>query len=288
MRVAAPNPLCIPSMPTVKCPQCGSSNVRHSHKKASDPSRKSLPLLSRFFRCRDCRLRFPARDLSAIYSWGLSGFALLSMSVAVILVVRYQPATSEHMLVEQAHNEVIADADPEAETLDADADPEVETLDQAERNYRKGLELLRRSTYREGGSPLPEAAKWFRQAAEDDHARAQLMLGVLHENGSGVIQDYEQALAWYRRAAMQGEPMAMYRVGAMLSHGIGADKDLVEAYAWCNIAAARGQQEAVIDRDRVAKLLSIEEIKEAQQQSRSFDQELPFRVAAPFALPAGL
>ncbi|MFW5723099.1 MAG: tetratricopeptide repeat protein [Halochromatium sp.] len=233
------------------------------------------------------------------------------MSVAVILVVRYQPATSEHMLVEQAHNEVIADADPEAETLDADADPEAETLDQAERNYRKGLELLRRSTYREGdedgwssyrttlellrratysegGSTLPEAAKWFRQAAEDDHARAQLMLGVLHENGSGVIQDYEQALAWYRRAAMQGEPMAMYRVGAMLSHGIGADKDLVEAYAWCNIAAARGQQEAVIDRDRVAKLLSIEEIKEAQQQSRSFDQELPFRVAAPFALPAGL
>lgn len=199
------------------------------------------------------------------------------MSVAGTLAVRYQSATSEHMLIEQASNEVIADADPEAETLDP-----------AERHYRKGLELLRRSTYHEGGSALPEAAIQLRQAAEDEHPGAQLILGFLHENGSGVIQDYEQALAWYRRAAMHGEAMAMYRVGAMLSQGIGADKDLVEAYAWCNIAAARGHREAVTERDRVAKLLSIEEVMEAQQQSRSFDRELPQRVAAPFTLPAGL
>ena len=199
------------------------------------------------------------------------------MSVAVTLAVRYQSATSAQRLIEQAQNQVIADVDPE-----------VETLDQTEHNYRKGLELVRRSTYGEGGSTLPEAAKWLRQAAEDDHPRAQLMLGVLHENGSGVLQDYEQALAWYRRAAVQGEAMAMYRVGAMLSHGIGADKDLVEAYAWCNIAAARGHREAAIDRKRIAHLLSSEEIKAAQQQSRTVDQEVPYRVAAPLILPAGL
>ncbi|NBC49878.1 tetratricopeptide repeat protein [Halochromatium glycolicum] len=114
------------------------------------------------------------------------------------------------------------------------------------------------------------------------------MLGVLHEDGSGVIQDYEQALEWYRVAAMQGETVAMHRVGSMLRRGVGADKDLVEAYAWCNIAAARGHREAAIDRDQIGSLLSPKQIKEAQEQSRTFDQELPYIVAKPFTLPAGL
>ncbi len=267
-------------MVTVKCPQCGSSHVRRSHKKASDPSRKSLPLFSRFFRCRDCHSRFPARDLPTLYSWGLSASGLLLITVAVIVAVRYQHVTSGLEFIEHARNEAItaAAADTEAETLDDD---------HAEHRYRQGLELLRRSA-REGGSKLSKAATWLRQAAEEGHVRAQLTLGILHENGSGVIQDYEQALAWYRRAAVQGDAVAMYRVGSMLSQGIGADKDLIEAYAWCNIAAARGYQEAATDRHRIANQLSAEEIKEAQQQSRIFDQELPHRLAVPFIVPAGL
>ncbi|WP_201246851.1 tetratricopeptide repeat protein [Halochromatium salexigens] len=209
------------------------------------------------------------------------------MSAALAVVMRYQPATLEYDITGQARNEMIAEAKADTEA-EAEADAEAGMLDHAEHNYRKGIELLRRSTYREDSSTLPDAAKWLRQAADEGHVRAQLMLGILHENGSGVIQDYEQALEWYRRAAVQGEAVAMYRVGSMLSKGIGADKDLIKAYAWCNIAAARGHQDAVIDRHRIAKLLSTEEIKEAQQQSRSFDQELPYRVAAPFTLPAGL
>ncbi|MEA3640170.1 MAG: tetratricopeptide repeat protein [Lamprobacter sp.] len=215
------------------------------------------------------------------------------MSIFVSLAVRYERAISESDIAEQAQNESSiafrneSSIAAQSETIVA-AETEAETLDEAEQHFRKGLELLRRSTYREDSSTLPSAAKRLRQAAEEGHVRAQLMLGVLHENGSGVIQDYEQALEWYRRAAMQGEAMAMYRVGSMLSRGIGTDKDLIEAYAWCNIAAARGYQGAVIDRNRVAEMLSDEEIKAAQQQSRTYDQELPHRMAAPFILPAGL
>lgn len=264
-------------MLTEKCPRCGSGNVRRSRKKSSDPNLKSLSLFSRFFRCRDCHSRFPARDLQLLQLWGLALFSLLLIAVTVTWAVRHQPVTAEHEITEQAQP---------AES--SEADPAEQTIDEAEHNYRKGLELLRRSAQNGARSALPSAAEWLQHAAEDGHLRAQLMLGVLHENGIGVIQDYEQALDWYRLAAKQGETVAMYRVGSMLRRGVGADKDLIEAYAWCNIAAARGHQEATIDRDQIGNQLAPEEMKEAQQQSRTFDEKLPYVAAKPFIMPAGL
>jgi TPR repeat protein len=197
--------------------------------------------------------------------------------VTVTWAVRQQLSIAEHEITGQLH---LAGS----RGTDITEPP----LDEAEHNYRKGLELLRRSAQRGARSTLPDAALWLRQAAEDGHLRAQLLLGVLYEDGSGVIQDYEQALEWYRLAASQGDTVAMYRVGSMLRRGVGADKDLIKAYAWCNIAAARGHQDAAVDRDQIGSQLSPEEMKEAQQQSRTFDEELPYIVAKPFMLPAGL
>lgn len=264
-------------MLTEKCPRCGSSNIRRSRRKASDPDRKSLSLFVRFFRCRDCHSRFSAQDLSLIQIWGVALFSVLLVTVTVTWAVRQQPSIAEHDIKDQLQQA----ASTEADTTEP-------ALDEAERNYRKGLELLRRSAQHGARSNLPDAVVWLRQAAEDGHLRAQLMLGVLYEDGSGVIQDYEQALDWYRLAASQGETVAMYRVGSMLRRGVGADKDLIKAYAWCNIAAARGHQEAAVDRDQIGSQLSPKEMKEAQQQSRTFDEELPYIVAEPFMLPAGL
>lgn len=264
-------------MLTEKCPRCGSSNIRRSRGKASDPEKKNLPLFSRFFRCRDCRARFAARDLSALPLVGIALFSVLVVAVTLAWAVRQEPDSDKSEIADQAEQEQPA---AEGETAPA--------IDQAEQDYRKGLELLRRSAQRGARSALPKAAEQLRQAAEEGHLRAQLMLGVLHEDGNGVIQDYEQALEWYRLAAMQGETVAMHRVGSMLRRGVGADKDLIAAYAWCNIAAARGHQEAAIDRDQIGSLLSPEEIKEAQEQSRTFDEELPFVAVKPFTLPAGL
>lgn len=238
---------------------------------------RSRPLFSRSFRCRDCRSLFAAPDFSLIQLLALGLLSLLVTAMAIAWVVRQQTATADYEVADQGL--------PAEPTTTA---PKEHTLDEAEENYRKGLELLRRSAQRGARSELPKAAKWLRQAADKGHVRAQLMLGVLHEDGSGVIQDYEQALEWYRIAAMQGETVAMHRVGSMLRRGVGADKDLIEAYAWCNIAAARGHREAAIDRDQIGNSLSREEIKEAQEQSRAFNEELPTIVAKPFTLPAGL
>jgi TPR repeat protein len=53
-----------------------------------------------------------------------------------------------------------------------------------------------------------EAVKWFQQAAEQNHAAAQNMLGVAYANGHGVPQNSVEAARWYRKAADQGVPAA--------------------------------------------------------------------------------
>jgi TPR repeat protein len=60
-----------------------------------------------------------------------------------------------------------------------------------------------------------EAARWFRRAAEQGHARAQCSLGYLHQTGRGLRQDLVQAVRWYRRAAKQGHSAAHASLGGI-------------------------------------------------------------------------
>ena len=50
-----------------------------------------------------------------------------------------------------------------------------------------------------------EAVKWYRKAAEQDHAQAQVNLGVCYANGQGVAKDDVEAVKWYRKAAEQND-----------------------------------------------------------------------------------
>ena len=54
----------------------------------------------------------------------------------------------------------------------------------------------------------PEAAKWYRMAADKGHVGSQLMMGKLCERGQGVTQNREEAYNWYLSAAMQGNEEA--------------------------------------------------------------------------------
>ena len=49
-----------------------------------------------------------------------------------------------------------------------------------------------------------EAVKWFRKAAEQGHAQAQLYLGIRYASGEGVPQDYVLAHMWYSLSAAIG------------------------------------------------------------------------------------
>ena len=56
---------------------------------------------------------------------------------------------------------------------------------------------------------------------ENNDPRAQYSMGVLYENGFGVVKDLPQAAAWYLKAAEQGNTDAQFNLGAMHEHGVG-------------------------------------------------------------------
>jgi TPR repeat protein len=122
----------------------------------------------------------------------------------------------------------------------------------------------------------PEAAKWFRKAAEQGHAKAQYFLYSLYRDGLGVAQDPTEASKWLHKAAVggsdsaqyslglesamagnQGEAAKWYRLAAAQAHdsaqlelgrlyrdGLGVKRDFVRAYMWLLLAAEAGNQTA--------------------------------------------
>ncbi len=53
-----------------------------------------------------------------------------------------------------------------------------------------------------------EAVRWYRKAAEQNHAEAQYWLGACYADGEGVTQNDAEAVKWYRAAAEQGHAKA--------------------------------------------------------------------------------
>ena len=89
-----------------------------------------------------------------------------------------------------------------------------------------------------------EAAKWFRKAAEQNHAAAQAVLGYLYERGDGVKTDPAEAAKWYRKAADQNNSDGLFNLGRAYEHGIGLSKDVGQARTYYQKALAAGSREA--------------------------------------------
>ena len=119
------------------------------------------------------------------------------------------------------------------------------------------------------------AARWYRKAAEQGMAEAQNHLGSMYHEGLGVLQDYAEAVKWYRKAAEQGLVAAQYNLGLMYSYGKGVPRDYAETHKWFNLAASRfprgeARDQAVKNRDFVAKRMTPAQISEAQKLAREW------------------
>ena len=112
-----------------------------------------------------------------------------------------------------------------------------------------------------------EAAKWFRLAAEKGNTSAQVKLGILYREGKGLPQDSAEAAKWFRLGAEQGDAMAQGELGDMYMQGDGVPLDYTSAYIWFDRAAAGGFRPAQEGRDIVAKLMTPEQIAQAQKLS---------------------
>jgi hypothetical protein len=119
--------------------------------------------------------------------------------------------------------------------------------------------------------------KWYRRAADQGHEGSQSNLGVMHDNGQGVLQDYVEAARWYRRAAEQGVATAQANLADMYAFGRGVPQDYVLAHMWNNLAASRypaseidKRKKAIHNRDLVASKMTPAQIAEAQKLAREW------------------
>jgi hypothetical protein len=115
-----------------------------------------------------------------------------------------------------------------------------------------------------------EAVRWYRLAAEQGNALAQVKLGLMYDKGQGVAQDYTEAVRWYRLAAEQGDASAQFNLGLMYYAGQGVPQDYIQAHMWFNLAGAGGIAEGIQDRDSIARSMTPEQVAEAQRLAREW------------------
>ena len=75
-------------------------------------------------------------------------------------------------------------------------------------------------------------------------------------------------MRWYKLAAAQGKANAQFNLGVMYNNGYGVVKDYMRAYIWFNLAAVTGDDDSVKNRDMIAKQMTPQQVAEAQKLAR--------------------
>jgi len=144
---------------------------------------------------------------------------------------------------------------------------------EADAQFRLGLK------YAEGAGAAPEyeqAAACYLKAAEQNHAQAQFNLGVLYAWGRGVPQDDTKAVTWIQKAAQQGVAEAQFNLGmrhyrVMITARLqDVPESKIEAYKWLHLAAAQGFEGSEAAGDRVALVMTREEVADGNRRVAAF------------------
>ena len=79
--------------------------------------------------------------------------------------------------------------------------------------------------------------------AEQGDTMFQSLLGYVYKTGrGGVTQDYGEAAKWYRKAAEQGLAGAQLSLGSMYAIGRGVPQDYTAAFRWIHKATGQGDE----------------------------------------------
>lgn len=102
------------------------------------------------------------------------------------------------------------------------------------------------------------------------NARAEEALAVLYDAGRGVAPDPLLAAKLYREAALQGSGAAQLNLANLYLEGRGVAADPVAAYAWADAAAASGEPGGQKIIDKLARLMPLEQLKQAQSLGQRY------------------
>lgn len=78
-----------------------------------------------------------------------------------------------------------------------------------------------------------EAVRWFRAAAQNGYPEAQCSLAECYETGyGGLPQNMTEAFLWYTKAAQQGDDYAMFALAKCYDYGNGCSPSRKDAIYW--------------------------------------------------------
>ena len=115
-----------------------------------------------------------------------------------------------------------------------------------------------------------EAVMFFHLSAEQGDALAQLILGLMYDEGKGAAQDYVEAVKWYRRSAELGNASAQNNLGFMYAQGQGVLKDYVIAHMWFNLSFSNGSKNGLEGREMIEEKMSPSQKEKVQELARNW------------------
>jgi len=84
--------------------------------------------------------------------------------------------------------------------------------------------------------------KWYRKAAEQGNAQAQVKLGLYYFKSEGVATNFHEGVKWYRQAAKKADASAQVCLGICYAQGVGVVKDSDEAVKRFRRGAVQGNR----------------------------------------------
>ena len=130
-----------------------------------------------------------------------------------------------------------------------------------------------------------EALKWYRKAAEQGDAEAQTGLAAKYYDGEGLPKNYAEAGKWYGKAAEQGDSWAQRNLSFIYKDGHGVSWNYAAAYFWADMAAAQGYGEANSLLQDLSRLMTPDQIAQAQKLSAKWKYKSSNPSVEPPALP---
>ena len=122
----------------------------------------------------------------------------------------------------------------------------------AEEQYQKGLaveaaaEQEEKISHQQASILRDQAADFWKEAAEQGHAKAQYKLGFYFYTYSRKSTKDNRAFFWYSQAAEQGDADAQYELGFLYGYGLGTLRDIRKSRCWFEKAAMQGHAGAAL------------------------------------------
>ena len=148
----------------------------------------------------------------------------------------------------------------------------------AEQNYAPAQVQLGRCYASAHGVALDRKAAldWFRKAAAQNSSAGQFELAVCYWRGLAVERDAAEAAKYFRKAAEQNHLTAQSNLAFCLKTGQGVKADSVEAYAWFELVVERDPL-ALKFRDELAQQMTPEKIASGTKRAEDLRAEIEAR-----------